>query len=174
MNCPLCKNALWNPFAACEKCGYSIRFTLENPSSYQAGQKWPKHGLLYTGSETIVDPMAWGKTPGTKFISTFELTKSFETVAASGNILIPKGGARDESYIFYIGSVTGGGLLGGSWQDFYAIRLVRPNDFDEIHIFPMSDQRLTKKLYAGVAGKPMLCRRGRNSVNVVICSAGSD
>lgn len=91
----------------CERCGYSVTFTLENPSSYQAQEKWPKHGLLYTGTQTIIDPSAWGKAPGTKFIPTLDLTRSFETVAASGNILIP----RDESYIFYMGTLTGGGCL---------------------------------------------------------------
>ena len=103
---------------------------------YQATQKWPKHGLLYNGTETIVDPSAWGKGFGTKFINTLDITKVFETVAASGNMVIPNDLGREESYIFYIGTVTGGGRLDNQWQDFYAVRLVKPEDPDKIHIFP--------------------------------------
>jgi len=145
VNCPTCNNVKWNPFFNCETCGYSITFTLENPSTYQAGEKWPKHGLLYTGSETIIDPSAWGKAPGTKFIPTLDLIKSFETVAASGNVLIPSDSGRDQSYIFYIGGLTGGGALGGAWRDFYAIRLVEPNNPSRIHIFPDNIRSIVDK-----------------------------
>lgn len=151
LNCPTCKDPLWNPFTKCEQCGYSIKFTLENPSPYQATQKWPKHGLLYDGTKTIVDPSAWGKIPGTKFITTVDITKAFETVAASGNMVIPKDSGRDESYIFYIVTLTGGGALEGHWQDFYAIRLVKPGDPDKIHIFPDNVR--------SVADKEVVCGR---------------
>lgn len=168
MNCPICKNAMWNPFSKCERCGYSVTFTLENPSSYQAQEKWPKHGLLYTGTQTIIDSSAWGKAPGTKFIPTLDLTRSFETVAASGNILIPRDAARDESYIFYMGTLTGGGVLGGNWRDFYAVRLVKPNDFDEIHIFPDNIRSVVdKEVICGRCGRsfvvstrPQFCQCG--------------
>ncbi len=138
------------------------------PFSLPGREKWPKHGLLYTGTETIIDPSAWWKAPGTKFIPTLDLVKSFETVAASGNILIPRDSARDESYIFYIGTLSGGGMLGGNWRDFYAIRLVKPNDPDEIHIFADNVRSVVdEEVVCGrcgrsfiVATRPQLCQCG--------------
>ena len=136
MNCPSCKSAIWNPFFNCENCNYSIPFTLQNPSEYQAAEKWPKHGLIYDGTGTVVNPSAWGQSPGSKFISTVDITKTFQVVAASGETIIPRDSGRPESYIFYVGTTIGGGLINGQWRYFYAVRLVKPNEPDKIHIFP--------------------------------------
>jgi hypothetical protein len=154
MNCPRCRNSLWNPFGICGRCGYSIQYTLENPSSYQAGDKWPKHGLLYDGFKTIVDTTAWGSGPGTKFVHTLDIAAAFETVAASGTILIPNNSGRDESYIFYFGTLTGGRPHQTNWQSFYAVRLVKPNDPNEIHIFADNINFVAdKEVICGQCGK---------------------
>jgi len=132
-------------------------------------EKWPKHGLVYAGTGTIVDPNAWGKSPGTKFISTVDITNVFQTVAASGETVIPRDSGRSESYIFYMGTTMGGGFIAGQWQDFYAVRIAKPNEPDRIHIFPDDIRSMVdKEVVCGRCGRahivsklPEFCHCGK-------------
>ena len=135
MDCPCCHSE-WNPLDKCTNCGYSLVYTLDNPSPYQAQEKWPKHGLLYDGTRTIVNPYQWGTGSGSRFISTVDITSTIQTVAVSGVTLYPHDSDRDESYLFYFGSLVGDQTSLGGYQDFYAVRIVKPHSQDQIHFFP--------------------------------------
>ena len=84
----------------------------------------------------MIDPSLWRKGSSSKFLPDLDIEKVFTVVASSGALLIPDKAGRDRSYIFHLGRMTGGGMLGGKWRDFYAVRLVNPNDPETIHIFP--------------------------------------
>ena len=135
MDCPQC-HCDWNPLGKCPTCGYELKYTLDNPSIYQAQEKWPKHGLLYDGTRTIVAPRQWGPRHASQFIDTVDITSTIQTVAVSGATLYPHGSDRDESYIFYFGSLVGDGGPLGQYSDFYAVRIVNPHDMGRIHFFP--------------------------------------
>jgi len=137
MTCPRCKNKEWNPIDKCQHCEYSIGWALRNPSEYQSDEKWPKHGLLYNGTETIVDPDAWDQnTPGSKFLPNIDISSVWTMVASSGEIVIPRDGNRSMSVMFDIGELAGGGYLDKQFQYFYSARIVKPDDTERIHIFP--------------------------------------
>jgi len=158
MDCPQCHSD-WNPLLQCENCRYSLTYTLDNPSAYQAQEKWPRHGLLYDGTKTIVAPHLWGRGPTSRFIDTIDITSTIQTVAVSGVTVQPHDSDRDESYIFYFGSLVGGGSPFGHYQDFHAVRIVQPHDPDQIHFFP-DDIR-------SVTDKEVVCSRCERTYRVV-------
>lgn len=150
LNCPRCKAPLWNPAIDCPNCGYFLPYAFENPSEYQKDEKLPKHGIIYDGTNAIVDPSAWGKAPGSKFVPTTDIVDTLYVIASSGDTVIPQHSGRGLSMVFYFGRLTGAGYLGGQYRDFFAVRLVNVEDSERIHIFP-------DDIRAGV-DKAMICR----------------